>query len=37
MDRKTLLLVDDAPENLDVLKGLLSADYIPNHSNRKLF
>ncbi|MDP8268471.1 MAG: response regulator [Candidatus Tenebribacter davisii] len=33
-ERKTLLLVDDAPENLDVLKGLLSNDYnlkaVPN-------
>lgn len=27
MDKKTVLIVDDAPENLDILSGILSADY----------
>lgn len=28
MNRKTILVVDDAPENLDLLVGLLSRDFI---------
>ncbi len=27
MDKKTAFIVDDAPENLDILSGILSADY----------
>ena len=27
MEKATILIVDDSPENLDVLKSLLSADY----------
>ncbi|MBF0382912.1 MAG: response regulator [Magnetococcales bacterium] len=27
MEKKTILLVDDAPENIDLLSGILKADY----------